>query len=247
MERIAVISDIHGNVPALDAVLEDIRRRGIERIFCLGDLIGKGPQSDLVVDRIREVCEIVIRGNWDDLIERPIEHETFAWHQRRLGPERIDYLTSLPFSHDIVLSGKLVRFVHASPQSVHHRVQPWHPFERRLAMFDNTELVAAAGCKREPDVVGYGDVHNAFVQSYRGKTLFNTGSVGNPLDVPQASYAVLEGVYGSDEAAGFGLQLVRVPYDIEDAVNIARDLNMPDLEPYVEELRTARYRGLKKQ
>ena len=65
MEKIAIISDIHGNLPALEAVLLDIERRGIKRIICLGDLVGKGPDSAAVVDRIKEVCESVVQGNWD--------------------------------------------------------------------------------------------------------------------------------------------------------------------------------------
>ena len=63
MDRIAIISDIHGNIPALEATLRDIQRRNIKRIFCLGDLVGKGPHSDQAVDICREVCEGIIRGN----------------------------------------------------------------------------------------------------------------------------------------------------------------------------------------
>jgi protein phosphatase len=70
MDQIAVISDIHGNIPALQATLHDIQRRKIGRIFCLGDLVGKGPHSDEAVDICREVCEITIRGNWDDFIHK---------------------------------------------------------------------------------------------------------------------------------------------------------------------------------
>ena len=66
MERIALISDVHGNMPALEAVLADVERRGVARVFCLGNLVGKGPHSDRAVDRCRERCERVVRGNWDD-------------------------------------------------------------------------------------------------------------------------------------------------------------------------------------
>jgi protein phosphatase len=99
---------------------------------------------------------------------------------------------------------------------------------------------------KQPDIVGYGDVHNAFIQHIQGKTLFNTGSVGNPLDVTQASYVILEGQYGSEKSSSFSIQFVRVPYDIEFAIQLARLAKMPDLEPYIIELTTARYRGIKK-
>jgi predicted phosphodiesterase len=71
MEKVAVISDIHGNLTALEAVLENIRERGIDTIFCLGDLIGKGPNSRKAVERIKETCEffletgmILCRNHW---------------------------------------------------------------------------------------------------------------------------------------------------------------------------------------
>jgi protein phosphatase len=241
VERIAVISDIHGNMPALDAVEADIKQRGITRVMCLGDIVGKGPHSDTAVDRIRQMCEVVVQGNWDDFIGKK-EDAVLGWHQARLGSERIRYLSELPFLYDFILSGRLVRLFHASAKSVYHRVQPWSADEERHAMFDAVESTPHG--KRKPDVVGYGDIHNAYVQHLAGRMLFNTGSVGNPLDMPQASYAILEGVWGSEAIHPFSLQLVRVPYDIELAIRQAEEADMPELAPYQRELRTARYRGL---
>jgi protein phosphatase len=68
MERIAVISDIHANLVALEAVLEDIKRRKIDKIFCLGDIVMKGASPCEVVDIIRKKCEIVVKGNCDELV-----------------------------------------------------------------------------------------------------------------------------------------------------------------------------------
>lgn len=62
MEQIAIISDIHGNIPALTAVLDDIQQRGISRVFCLGDIVGKGPNSDLAVDIIKKIVKSVLWG-----------------------------------------------------------------------------------------------------------------------------------------------------------------------------------------
>jgi protein phosphatase len=243
MAQIAVISDIHGNLPALEAVLDDINEREIADIICLGDLIGKGPHSPEAVDRIQSVCRIVVRGNWDDFISNPTKDETLQWHQQRLGSDRLRYLRGLPLSVDMRLSGRLVRLYHASAQSVYHRVQPWHSLEERLAMFANTEFTGGMGAA-EPDVVGYGDVHNAFLQHLSGRVLFNVGSVGNPLDITQAAYAIIEGEPESETQRPFSVQLVRVPYDIELAISQAEALAMPSLEAYAKELRTARYRGL---
>jgi protein phosphatase len=249
MDRIAIISDVHGNLPALEAVLGDIQRRGIEKIYCLGDMVGKGPHSDTAVDRIREVCRIVVTGNWDHMITRNHDdNEYLLWHQRRLGANRLSYLASLPYHYDFYMSGRLIRLYHASAKSVYTRIHPTHPIEDRLAMFENTDQISHLISDQQPDVVGYGDIHNAFVQHIKGgKTLFNAGSVGNPLEITQASYVILEGDLDSKQSAPFSIGMVRVPYDIELAIQQAIDEQMPDIEAYAIELRTATYRGLIKK
>lgn len=243
MDRIAIISDIHGNMPAFEATLDDIRQRGIERIFCLGDLAGKGPSSAEAVDLCREVCEATVRGNWDEFLVKRTDHALVQWHQKLLGPERLDYLITLPNTIDFVLSGRQVRLFHASQEGVFHRVHMYDTPERHQAMFTNTPFT---GDTFAPDVVGYGDIHSAYVKSFGQRMLFNVGSVGNPLDLTLASYAILEGNYRSHQMGGFSLQLVRVPYDIERAIRDAEAAQMPELDAYVDELRTGRYRGLKK-
>lgn len=243
MEKIAVISDIHGNIPALESVLADIESRNIKRIMCLGDLVGKGPQSSMAIQLIQDHCETVIRGNWDDFFPKPQESNTIKWHQNQLTKKQMRYLKELSFSVEFLMSGKLVRMFHASPRSVYERIQPWDSLENRLSMFENTDSTENMAGKREPDVVCYGDVHNAFLQNIKGKTLCNVGSVGNPLDLTQASYAILEGEYNNSEPGVFSIQLVRVPYDIELSIQLAKEAEMPELEEYIQELTTAKYRG----
>jgi len=114
------------------------------------------------------------------------------------------------------------------------------PREKHLAMFTNTAFTGNACI---PDVVGYGDIHRAYVMHFHQQMLFNVGSVGNPLDMTQASYAILEGTYHSQRADTFAVHLIRVPYDIERAIQQAAAEHMPELEPYAHELRTAQYRG----
>lgn len=125
-------------------------------------------------------------------------------------------------------------------EASYERVQPWDELEKRLSLFEGS---ACCLSDREADVAGYGDVHNAYLQHLDGKTLFNTGSVGNPLDMPQASYVILEGRYDSRTSAALSMQWVRVPYDIERAVQDAVSSGMPFLDNYIEELRTGRYRS----
>ena len=241
MDQIALIADLHGNMPAFEATLADIRRRGIDQIFCLGDLVGKGPHSERTVDLCREVCVQTVKGNWDDFIAKATDNPTMQWHQARLGPARLAYLQQLPTVIEFALSGKRVRLFHASQNGIYYRVRMNDPIEKHLAMFTNTDFT---GDSVEPDVVGYGDIHGAYLKSFQQRILFNTGSVGNPLDLPLASYAILEGQYDSPTPGPFSVQLMRVPYDIELAIQQAADEQMPELALYANELRTARYRGL---
>lgn len=243
MGSIAVISDIHGNLTALEAVLEHIRARGIKTIFCLGDLIGKGPNGQKAVEQIRVACEVTVMGNWDDFIQRPVEIEEVQWHQNQLSEESLDFMSTLPFHHDFYMSGRYVRLFHASAKSVYHRVVPMRDsYEEKLAMFENTEHIIHK--EKTPDIVGYGDIHAALIEPIRlQKTLFNAGSVGNSLDIPQATFAILHGDYKSEEPGPFSIEIVRIPYDVEKEISIAKEMEMPNLEAYALELREAKYRG----
>lgn len=240
MTRIAIISDIHGNIPALEAVLKDIKERDINRIFCLGDLAGKGPHSAEAVDLIRNNCEVIIKGNWDYYLTEK-KDPVLLWHQEKLGNKRLDFMRKLPIHIEFYMSGKLVRLCHASPNDLFHRVHLSTEREERMKLFMPTKTL-----NKEADVVGYGDIHGAHIDNFRGKTIFNVGSVGNPLEITQSSYAIIEGKYESKEEAPFSISLVRVPYDIEQAVMDAIKTDMPEKEEYINELRTAVYRGRRK-
>lgn len=240
-DRIALISDLHGNLQAFESVLADIAARGITRIFNLGDLVGKGPDGADVIDRSRAVCEVTVQGNWDAKVAGDGNNEQNIWHRAAIGPERCTYLAALPGSFDFTLSGQQVRLFHASSRGIYHRVHLADSRKKHLGMFDNTGFT---GDGPAPSIVGYGDVHDAFMLSFSGKTLFNPGSVGNPLDVPLASYAIVEGAYGSEAAAPWSINILRVPYDIEAAIEAGYASGMPDPDAYANELRTARYRKL---
>lgn len=239
LERIALISDVHGNLTALEAVLADIAARGITRIINLGDSVGKGPRGGEVVDRVRDVCEVSIRGNWDDFIDRlgdDLQH--LGWWRDELATEQRAWLAAQPLSYDLLMSGRRIRLFHASAQSPHVRV--WADTDEEFdGMFGATEMT---GDGPEPAVVGYGDLHDAFIRSKRGRTLFNVGSVGNPLDEPTPSYAILEGVLDAEEPAPLNVSFVRVPYDVEAEVAVAFERGMPQADVWAVELRTGVYR-----
>jgi protein phosphatase len=239
MERLALIGDIHGNLPALEAVLAEIDRRNIERIFCLGDVAGKGPSGAAVVDICRQRCAVTIQGNWDAGLAQPAEHPSVQWCQRELGAERLDWLGNLPFRFDFVLSGQRIRLVHASPQGVNHRVLQSAPPEHLLKMFDTTDLTDP---EFRPDVVGYADTHTPFVRTFPELTLFNSGSVGNPLDSTLAAWAEIEGNFDDPAPAPWGVRIVRVPYNIEKAIAGAREVRFPEAEDWGRQLKSPSYR-----
>ncbi|WLR43143.1 metallophosphoesterase family protein [Bacillus carboniphilus] len=245
MDRIAIISDIHGNLPALTSVLNDIRAKDIETIYCLGDIVGKGPNPKQAIKEVQKNASKIVQGNWDDMMTMDIEDTAIKWQQSQLSIEERQWLKSLPFSIELWISGNLMRLFHASPFSVHKRIQPWDSIEKRLSMFNQTDkTVNHFGV---PNVIGYGDVHNAYLQNFSHKSLFNVGSVGNPLEIPQASYCIVEGAYQSRKNDSFSIQFIRVPYPIEETIQLTKASDMPEKEKeaFIKELKTAKYRGLK--
>lgn len=243
-ERIALISDVHGNLTALEAVLDDIDARGITRIFNLGDYAGKGHRGREVIEICQERCEVNILGNWDDFLPHPareFDNAALQWWLGQLGHGQGEWLRGLPFCHDFSMSGRQVRLMHASAETVHRRVRYVHDEAEFLGQFANTP---ATGNGPVPDVVGYADTHDPFYETQlRGRTLFNTGSVGNCMGDPTPLYCILEGVMDSPGRAPFSLSFVRVPYDVEAELAHAREVGAPDFEGYESELRRGVYRG----
>ncbi|MCL6422162.1 metallophosphatase family protein [Brachybacterium sp. JHP9] len=246
---IAVISDIHGNVTALEAVLADIEARGIQRILHLGDVAGKGPRGSQAVAIVRSRCEASVRGNWEAYLSARDEpwSEELAWWRAELSSSDREWMRTLPGAIDLELGGRRIRLVHASAVDEFTRVHPQHTAAEFDGMFENSPFTADcaalddAGWAAEglqPSMVVYGDIHAAFLEVKDGCTLVNTGSVGNPLDEPTASYVIL-----ADAVSSLSVQHVRVPYDIEGEIAAAENLRMPGREAYAIELRTAVYRG----
>ena len=246
MDRIAIISDIHGNIPALEAVLADIRQRGIPRIYCLGDLVGKGPDSAAVVDVCRDICDVVVQGNWDNEITIERASDAWQWHRNQLGEERLTYLRTLPYAVDLLLSGRRVRLFHASAKGIYHRVTFRSAFTELREMFRNTERTGFA--HPPPDIVGYGDIHHPYLLPVDNRTLFNVGSVGNPLDgIALAGYAILQGKLEGTKQAHWSIEIVRVSYDIEQALALAQAVAMPQYAEYAFELQMADHRSQMQQ
>ncbi len=222
MDRVAVITDIHGNLPALEAALARVEELGIDEIYCGGDLVGYGPWPN-------EVCRLIaareiptIYGNYDYAIGRDEEDCGCAYrdpHDRALGElsiawtlehtdrESKDFMRALPFDLRFELAGQRVRLVHGSPRKVNEYLfeeKPARTFER---------IAAGADC----DVLVFGHTHQPWIHEYGGVLFVNCGSVGKPKDGDRrGGFAILE-----DSGSRVGARIERFAYD---ASYVAREI-----------------------
>ena len=186
MDKIAIISDIHANITALNAVLKDIEERKISHIYCLGDLVAKGVNPDIVIDIIKEKCEVVVRGNCDNAIGSERAKLKKFWSTEKIGEERRKYLANLPVMYEFYLSGQLVRLFHAAPQGLEYIFNPLYlneggryenyELDSIEKLFENTEFIGKNKNDEVPDIVGYGHIHTPNL--YRFKSNYNLGIIG---------------------------------------------------------------------
>ncbi|MCI8671060.1 MAG: metallophosphoesterase family protein [Bacilli bacterium] len=260
MDKIAIIADIHGNLEALNTVLEDIKKRGIRRIFCLGDIIGKGSNSHECIKLVKENCEVVIQGNndivflEDNYSSQNIDYlKRRKWNQSLLTNEDKEYLKSLPFCFEFYMSGSLIRIFHATPDSMCGFCAPYDNLNVKYNMFLPTNNTITS---KKADVVIFGHTHTNYVERKYNRTLINVGSLGNSLDLfrndqkdanlmetTRAEYLILEGEYNSQEyISSFSYQFINIPYNIDKELQNQKD-NV-ELENYILELKEGRYRDL---
>ena len=236
--RVAVVSDIHGNLAALEAVVANLRRRGADVVVHGGDLALMGPRPAEVVDRIRELGWPGVVGNTDELLWRPGEHarqlarapaleallallfDAYAPDTReRLGDARLAWLRALPAEHRT----DQLKIVHARPGDL------W-----RAPMPDASdgELLSAYAPLGDGQIV-YGHIHRPFVRVLDATTIVNAGSVGLPWDGdPRAAYVLID-----DDA----VDVVRVEYDIESEARALRSVGHPDADRLAEMRRRGRF------
>lgn len=262
MDRIAIISDVHGNITALNTVLADIKSRGISKIYCLGDSVTKCANPDLVIDLLRQNCDVILKGNCDDIMTTPYAKERKFWTREKIGEERTEFLKNLPVSYDFYMSGYLIRLFHASPFSLEHIYNPMFSNVNTAystkelinpeQLFENTEFIGKTESDPIPDIIGYGHIHTPNIFRFKNKTVFNTGSIGIPTEMLNSadfdetckfstvsSYIILEGELDSKDLSSISINLVRVPYDIEQEVKYLEESDMPNKHFIINSLRCA--------
>ena len=227
-ERVAVITDIHANLPALQAALARIDDLGIDRIYCGGDLVGYGPHPDAVCALIAEREIPTIYGNYDHAIARDVEDCGCAYitpRDRELGQRSVDwtlantsadakaFMRELPFDLRFSVGSTAVHLVHGSPRKVNEYL-----FEDKPASL--YERLAAA---ESADVLVFGHTHKPWVRSHGGVLFVNCGAVGKPKDGdPRGAFAVLDA--GPDEVK---VSIERVAYDADAVASEVRAAGLP--------------------
>lgn len=237
MTQIALIADIHGNIPALEAVERDIKMRKVDKIYCIGDMCGRGPNGSAVVDWCRKNCEIVIMGNWEDFFIRKPDIPKSLKYIKELGEKRFEYIKTLPLSHKMWISGKRLHLFHGRPLNK-NIVFAESPINQQLKMFEVLKD------EFTPDIVGFADIHRQFRTDFQRnpKILFNTGSVGNSYCTPTACYTIIKGKVDSREKSAFSLEFVSLPYDIDRAIkNAVEQSDWFDPEEYIKEITTGNW------
>jgi predicted phosphodiesterase len=224
--RIAIVSDIHGNRTAFEAVLADLRQTSPDLILHGGDLADGGANPTEIVDRIRELGWKGVIGNTDEMLSRPESLEEFAsqspappslwvavremaaWTREALGEERIAWLRALPRVHT---HGPMA-LVHASPES------PWRAPAPEAS---DAELESVYGPLAKPIAI-YAHIHRPYIRSVSGMVVANTGSVSLSYDGDRrAAYLLLD---GSAPA------IRRVEYDVNNELSALSACGLPHAE-----------------
>ncbi len=218
-ERVAVITDIHANLPALEAALRRVDELAPDAVFCGGDLVGYAPHPNEVCALIESRGIPTIYGNYDYAIGRELEDCGCAYrdrHERELGdrsvawtlghtsPEPKTFLRGLPFDLTFEMGDRRVRLVHGSPRKVNEYL--FEPPDKPARLYER--LAASA----EADVLVFGHTHKPWVHEYGGVLFVNCGSVGKPKDGdPRGAFALLE----LDAQGRVRVSIERVGYDAE--------------------------------
>jgi predicted phosphodiesterase len=241
--RIALLSDVHGNLPAFEAVLADVESESVDAVWCLGDLVGYGAQPDGCVELARERCDLALAGNHDLVVTGDIPIADFSssaaaaarWTQETIGDEALGFLKSLEPKDE----GREPALFHASPRDPvwEYVLSTWQADECM------DEMDARVGA------VGHSHVALWFLRDDSGKVTGDTAAAGHELDLSSGRWLVNPGGVGQprdgDPRAAWLLLDTstwmaiwrRVEYPIDEAARAIEDAGLPP------DLATRLYKG----
>ena len=248
--RIAILSDIHGDTTALKAVIADARALGATEYWLLGDILLPGPGREDLFELLDAIpITAAVRGNWDDCVlealdgeyglEDPQEIQLLRLTQylmEGLDPKRIDWLRSLPLVEKKEVNGIRFSLTHNLPE------KNYGGFLRPANVTENFDQLL----DDQTDMAIYGHVHKQLLRyGSQGQQILNPGTIGmpyfdwGPIQNHRAQYALID----VEEDGVTNLQFRKVAYDYEAELQDAKDKGLPFIEMYEELRREDNYRG----
>ena len=222
--KLAIISDIHGNYLALNAVLEDIKKHNVDEIFCLGDLVGYAPDPNKVFPILKGIKTLM--GNYDeatalskddcgcgyvDLKSSEMGKISFEWTVKNTTEENKKWIMGLPKEIRLNINNKKILMVHGTPDIINGRMD--------IMSDDKIDEVMK---NTDADILFCGHTHIPYHKIVNGKHIINPGSVGRPrIGSPQANYAIV------DFDKGCGVEFIFLDYDFESFAKEIENSDMP--------------------
>jgi putative phosphoesterase len=236
--RLAVFSDIHSNILALNEVLNDIEKQGCDGVYCLGDLVGYGPRPNEVIETIHGLGIPTVMGNYDDGVgyergdcgcayttdeEKQNGQRSIEWTTQQVTRENKNHLRSLHEKIELQIEEKKVLLVHGSPRRINEYLYEDRPEESLRRMLSTVDA----------DILVCGHTHKPYHREVNGVHIINDGSVGKPKDGDnRACYAIIN--LDKDVKVEFR----RLPYQIE---TVAEEIIKNDLpSAFAEALRSGK-------
>jgi len=237
--RVAVLSDVHGNLVGLDACLADLEAQGgADAVFAAGDLCLDGPKPKKVLQRLTQLGISAVRGNTDRYLSDPgpgsfegVEDAQLEWTRRELGEQWLEWLRELPFAMRVGDDDNQLLIVHANPRTDDEHLWP-DADEATLVRMIGDEPAAA---------IAFGHLHLPYARVWRGKLLVNVASAGLPKDGdPRACYAIL-----TEREGGWEVKHRRVAFDVKKVATQLADCGIPNSVELIATLRRHRYKRLR--
>jgi diadenosine tetraphosphatase ApaH/serine/threonine PP2A family protein phosphatase len=235
--RVAVLTDIHANLPALEAVLEAIEAAGLEQRWCLGDVVGYGAQPDDCARLVSERCELSLVGNHDLAVTGEIDTDVFSasaaaavqWTRDNCEKSTMDFLKALKPEN----TGQSVGLYHASPRdpvweyvlAIDQARECMEEQSARVSLIGHSHVALwfSDGATEDGDAKGAQAEDGLELDLTERRWLLNPGSVGQPRDGdPRAAWLELD-------TDGWSATYRRVEYDIDSAAKAIREAGLPEL------------------